>query len=114
MNIIIKENGSREELNLIDPSSGIDCIQDFIGNTGALPRQFSYDEDENAYVCNQDTFDWWHAVVEDNQALMDRMDKLKEEHGSEAVEAAISDLVGGDLEDTARFCLARLNDVFGE
>lgn len=59
MKIIIKETSVTETLSIIDPKTGIDYILDFIGNTGAFAdNQFNYDEEFDAYICDQATFDW--------------------------------------------------------
>ena len=99
MKIIIKETSAIETLSIIDPKSGFDYIYDLIGNTGALSDgQFVWNEDRNAYVCTQETFDWWYAVVTAHQSLDNRIHKLVQEHDSETVIRAGSvdlvDLVG--------------------
>ena len=86
MNIIIEKTCENKTLSIIDPDSGVDYIADFIGNHGALSDgQFTWDDERGAYVCDQDTFDWWDAVVKANQALDDRIHDLVQEHGVEKV-----------------------------
>ncbi|SMB89282.1 hypothetical protein SAMN05660772_02863 [Pasteurella testudinis DSM 23072] len=78
MEIIIRQTNKKESLTIIDPKTGCNYISDFIGNTGALnDGQFTYDDDKNAWICDQDTFDWWEYVVAENQALNYRIDALK-------------------------------------
>lgn len=114
MNIIIKESGARHTLSIIDPESGVNYIQDFIGNAGALiDGQFEYDDDQDAFVCDQATFDWWIAVVSDNQSLNDRIHDLKQEHGFDAVTAVIGSSGIVDLEDYAPLENQALDQAFG-
>lgn len=111
MKIIIKETSAVETLSIIDPKSGVDYIADFIGNTGALiDGQFAWDADRDAYVCAQDTYDWWDAVVTANQALYDRIHDLVQDHGLEAVYEVIDAAGSVDLEDHA----ANVNQALDE
>jgi len=114
MNIIIKETNAPETLSIIDPKTGVDYITDFIGNTGALDRDFEWDDDRGAYVCSQETYDWWEQVVSDNQALEDRIHTLAQEHGLDAVYEAIADAGYVDLEDHAVNVAQVLDEVFGQ
>lgn len=114
MKIIIKETSAIETLSIIDPKSGVDYISDFIGNTGALiDGQFEWDEDRDAYVCGQDTFDWWSVVVTVNQELNDRIHDLVQEHGSEKVYEVIHAAGSVDLEDHAVNVNQALDEAFG-
>ncbi len=114
MKIIIKETSAVETLSLIDPKSGVDYIYDFIGRTGALnDGQFEWDADHDAYVCDQETFDWWRDVVEANQVLEYRIDALAKEHGLEKVYEVINELDSVDLEDHAAHINRALDEVFG-
>ena len=114
MDIIIKETAAVETLSIIDPDSGIDYISDFVGNAGGFADgQFEWDEELGAYVCAQDRFDWWDAVVAANQALEDRIHDLVQEHGAEKVYAAIHDAGSVDLEDNAANVNQALDEAFG-
>ncbi|MBE0436924.1 MAG: hypothetical protein IBX56_14100 [Methylomicrobium sp.] len=114
MNIVINETSATETLSIIDPNTGIDYIQDFIGNTGALKDgQFTYDDDQDAYLCDQETFNWWSAVVDANQTLENRIHTLVNEHGSEAVYDIINEAGNFDLEDHAANINQVLDDAFG-
>lgn len=63
MNIIIRETGEREQL-AIYTHSGINWVQDLIGNAGALSDgQFVWDDERSAYLCDQDTYDWWAQYI---------------------------------------------------
>lgn len=117
MKIIIKETNEVKELSIIDPNSGVDYIDDFIGNTGALnDGQFLWDDEDDAadaYICDQETFDWWDKVVSDNQALEDRIHALQQEHGYDAVHDAVMDSYANDLEDHADCVNQALDEAFG-
>ena len=114
MNIIINQTSVAKTLSIFDPKTDIDYISDFIGNTGALTDgQFIWDDDRDAYLCDQDTFDWWEKVVNDNQELEDRIYALVNEHGSEEVYAVINDAGNFDPEDYAANINQILDDAFG-
>ena len=114
MNIIIKETAAAETLSIIAPDSGVDYISDFVGNAGGfVDGQFVWDDEQDAYVCDQETFDWWDAVVRANQALDDRIHECVQEHGSEKVYEAIHDAGSVDLEDHAANVNQALDEAFG-
>ena len=51
---------------------GAPYIADFAGNAGALSDgQFEWNEERDAYVCDQATYDWWAAVVKAIGTLLD-------------------------------------------
>lgn len=101
------EDGVRE-LSLIDPDSGVDFVQDFIGNNGGLDY-FHYNGDE--HECSKDTFDWWKKVIDDQQKLVDRIFDLKEEIGSVFVNDAFESIPDCDLEDHAAVVNAALDEA---
>lgn len=114
MKIIIEETGKEENLSIVDPKTGVDYTQDFLGSNGALhDGQFTWDEDHDAYVCDQETFDWWSAVVTANQALDDRIYDLVQEHGSEKVYEVIHAAGSDDLEYHAANVNQALDEAFG-
>jgi hypothetical protein len=114
MKIIIKETSEVKALSIIDPKSGVDYISDFIGNTGALiDGQFEWDEDRDAYVCNQDTYEWWNTVVTANQSLENRIHDLVQDHGSKTVYDVIQATSSVDLEDHAANVNQSLDEAFG-
>ncbi|AKG37826.1 hypothetical protein VK70_17120 [Paenibacillus durus ATCC 35681] len=115
MKITIKETGKSEALSIIDENTGVDFIQDFIGNYGALSDgQFTFDEETGTYIADQDTFDWWDKVVTDQTALEARIAELKEEHGYEAVDEVVNEATSVDLEDLAAAVNKALDEEFGE
>lgn len=113
MKVMIRETGKIEELSYV-AVNGTDCIQDFVGNTGALSDgQFSYDDEQDVYVADQDTYDWWAKVVSDNVALDDRIADLSEIHGNSVVRDVVSGAGDVDLEDYAGAVNHALNEAFG-
>lgn len=119
MNIIIKETGEMEELSIIDPSSGVDTVAEyiagFVGKTGVLESdKFSYDKERDAYVCSQETFVWIKEIVQDGQKLKDLVHNLKGKHGHEAVETVLQEVSHLDFGSMARAALGKLSDVFGK
>lgn len=115
MDIIIKNTNKTATLEIIDPKTGVDYIADFIGNEGALnDGQFTYDDGAGAWICDQDTFDWWHGIVTDHQALRYRTDELIKKHGSDKVYAALDGVGNCDLEDHARLANEALDAWLGD
>lgn len=113
MKIIIKETSETKNLSIIDPKSGVDYTEDFIGNAGGfLYDQFKWDDENRAYWCDQATFDWWDRVVNDNQLLEYRIHELVKEHGSDAVYEAIDAAGSVDLEDHAANVNQALDEAF--
>ena len=88
MNTMIRETKERKELGIIDPKTGMNWINDLIGNwNGFDDGQFEYDEELEVYVCSQETFDWWEnftkeyekadfTVFEYKQELTDNEEQL--------------------------------------
>lgn len=112
MKIVIRETGEQQTLEMIAPDTGIDYVQDFIGNTGALANgQFVYDYDQDAYVCDNVTFEWWNKVCADNEALEERIYRLRKEHGDNVYDVIATHC---DLEDHAASVNAALDEAFGE
>lgn len=111
MKIIIKETGVTETLEIIDPTTGVNYIADFIGNTGALmDGQFEWDEELDAQVCDQATFDWWNTVVDNNQELTDRIHEMLKIYNQDAVYKVIGENSNVDLEDHASVINAALDE----
>lgn len=112
INIIIKDTDKQETLSIVD-QKGIDYIKDFIGNYGAFnDGQFTYNDDKDVYICDQDTFDWWSKVVSDNQALKNRLAELRETFGSDAVQEVIDQASDVELEDLALSVNNALDEAF--
>lgn len=115
MQVKVIETGEVKTLGLIDPDSGVDFVQDFVGNGGGFEnKDFVYNHEDDVFEATAQAFGWWNQVISDQQELVYRIDKLKEEHGSDAVNEVL-ELVGGhDLEDDAAVVNAALDEAFGE
>lgn len=72
MNVMIKETSNYELLSMIDSETGINRAIDFINEHDGL-SQFKWSDEEDAFVCSQATFEWWDAVLADNEELEDRI-----------------------------------------
>lgn len=89
MDIIIKESNKREVLKLIDPQTGINMISDIVGNVGGFNDGQFTATDDDAYICNQERFDWWDDVIDGMQKMYDRVHEMKEEYGAAAINDAL-------------------------
>lgn len=115
MNVFIKTTKQLKTLEIIDPKTNVGWIKDFIGNYGALhDGQFTYDDELDAFICDQETFDWWETVVNNHQALAYRQQELIEKYGSDAVYKALESAGNVDLEDEAASINQLFDEVFGE
>ena len=92
---IIIDNKTEAELKLIDPSTGVDWVSDFIGNED---NRFYYDDETDAYHCSQEEYDWWSDVIQDHQSAYDRIAELKKEYGDEEIREIIGNADASDLE----------------
>ena len=93
MKVQIKENGQIEELSIY--SDGINYINDLMGNHGALP---DYDDETDAYIMDQESYEWWQSLTTNLQAAEDRLDELDLRESFQ--DSGIGDC---DLEDLPRF-----------
>ena len=113
LNVIV--NGIEKTLNITD-ANGIDFTSDFIGNWGALSDgQFTWNEDENVFFADQDTFEWWSKAIAREIDNTDKIAKLKEIHGSEKIDGIVTGAANGynDLEDIQK-AIAKALDELGE
>lgn len=100
MKIIIRETEGQQELNIYDARTGVNWIMDLLGNADALlDGQFDWDEDLDAWVCDQDTWDWWCRVVREYQEADDRIQEMREEYGYERIDQLTHSVHYNDLED---------------
>jgi len=107
MKVIV--NGKEEVLSLV--VNGTECVRDFIGNYGALADgQFTYDAEQDAYLCDEYTYDWWANVVSDRQTLEDRLAELRDQYGADRVQEVLASVGSYDLEDEA----AAINEALDE
>jgi len=110
----IKETGAIETLKVVG-ANGQDFTADMIGNHegfGSADHQFAGPDDYGLYTASQETFDWWEKVLADTEALEERLESLREEHGSEAVQEVIDANGSVDLEDFAASLNRELDDAF--
>ena len=115
MQVKVIETGEVKTLGLIDPDSGVDFVQDFVGNGGGFEnKDFVYNHEDDVFEATAQAFGWWNQVISDQQELVYRIDELKEEHGSDAVNEVLESVGGHDLEDDAAVVNAALDEAFGE
>lgn len=82
MDVKIKETGKIESLRIIDPGNGVNWVTDLIGNTGAFnDGQFTWSEEDNAYIADQDTYDWWAGYISDADQTESDVTELAEKLG---------------------------------
>lgn len=111
MNIIIEGTNHRHTISIVDPGTGIDYAVDFIGNAGALDS-FDWSDDHDAYYVSADIYNWWSRVLQEQQALEDRLHELRQQYGSEAVHAVILEMPNVDLEDHSTVLHRMLDEAF--
>ena len=101
MDFIINETGERKTLHYIDARTGVDCIGDIIGNSGAIGDYIQEDIDEDTlrstYRINQADFNWWDEYIthaqEDEEELAkyrEELDQMDEYTGQSAIDDIIS------------------------
>lgn len=99
MKVKIKETGEIRELSVVDPRTGVDWIQDFVGNAGALiDGQFTA-QDDGTYVASKGTFEWWEKAANEHQAMDERIEELSDLYGSDVITNIVSLVADVDLED---------------
>lgn len=93
----INETGKLEELHYIDIHTGIDCIDDIIGNTGAIGNYIIYNNGDNTYHISQEAFEWWEQYIfyaqedaEELNFLRMKFDRRDENTGASAIDEIIS------------------------
>ena len=55
--VIIEESKKQEELEIIDPKTGLSWLSDLLGDYGVHP------DEEGVYRMSQGDFDWWHDLT---------------------------------------------------
>ncbi|OOR90225.1 hypothetical protein B0181_04960 [Moraxella caviae] len=121
MQVLIIETNEIATLNeLIDPKNGCDLLQDFIGNHGGFgentdsqfkPVHGYIGDDYVEYITSQDNYNWWNAVVANQQEAIDLIAQMADEHGEKVHEIA-ADAGQTDLEDQASAIIHALNQAF--
>lgn len=79
MEFIINGTNERKELHYIDARTGVDCINDVIGNSGAIGDYITYDEDAGVYRINQEDYEWWDEYITYAQEDAEELARLREE-----------------------------------
>lgn len=79
MKFIINETGCIQELRLIDAKTGIDCLNDVVGNSGAIGNNIIYDEEAEAYRIDQEDFEWWERYIAQTEKDAEELKLLREE-----------------------------------
>jgi hypothetical protein len=78
MDVKIKETGEIKTLEIRD-ERGIEWADDMIGNAGAkTDGQFTWDDEEEVYLAEQGTYDWWHDYIADYEATEEAITALAE------------------------------------
>lgn len=108
MNVLV--NGRLEQLALVD-ANGNDWVNDFIGNTGALADEIVWDEEKNAFVAEEDAFDFWKKAVETQQLISNRIEEMNNQLGADAVSEALEDTDASDIPDEQANILAALDEL---
>ncbi len=81
MNVVIKETGKREALTILS-ETGIEWTHVLIGNAdGFREGRFVWSEEEDAYLADQDTYDWWSAYITDSNTTDQEVIALADELG---------------------------------
>lgn len=120
MKVKVIEAGRIDILDLRN-ASGQDNLPDIIGNQDCFGDDTSYQfcrvwdeaEGDEVYLTSQANYEWWVDMIDLLEEEQDLIDELSEEHGSEAVYEAISD-IDGDLKDATEARIATLKEAFGE
>ena len=96
MDIKIIETGETEELTLVDPKSGVNWINDLMGNHGVLPSC----NDEGVYLMSQDDYDWWADLTTQYQNADNRYHDLLTGLNGDTYDALLDDAqnINVDLE----------------
>jgi hypothetical protein len=117
MNVKIKETGKIGTLSIIDRESGVNWVQDLIGNTGALhDGRFTWSEEDNAYLVDQAEYDWWAKYIADQERTEQEVEALADELDIDAdiIWERIEENTGGDYEDHRGQAIQAMNDIRDE
>jgi len=79
MVVKINETGKKLELLITNPEIGLDYSDDMIGNSGATTDgQFYWDDDNECYLCDQKTYDWWADHMAKYEAADEKLHEYKQ------------------------------------
>lgn len=127
MDIIIRQTGELESLSIKHQNTGVDYINDFIGNAGGFTNhefvrfhelseaeQKKYaDMDDSYYYTSQSNFDWWQRVVnltDEGDSLIAANDNIL----THAIKLELQDVCNSDIQDAAERRLNIIKRVLGE
>lgn len=105
-------NNQVETLSLIDPNTGCDWVNDFIGNAGGF-NQFVWNDELDVFICTEEDFYWWKNIIEQQQSLSEKIYSYSKKYGYDAVMNVINDY-DVEFEDYAAIICDALDEVFSE
>lgn len=77
MDVIIRESGKKTGFYHQD-QHGLYWAEEIIQNfDGTNDGQFTWDDEKQVYFCDQDTFDWWDEVLDNEQELTDLLHEVR-------------------------------------
>lgn len=106
MEILVRELGAVEELNLIDPETKIDWSSDFVVDDAII-----FSSHSGVRLCSLETFLYWQNAVEKRQEISDRLHALKGSFSNHEIWDAIYSLPETDLEDWLLNALEAVEDL---
>jgi hypothetical protein len=90
----------------------LDYIVDGVNHAEEFAVGLDWSEEHNAYVADQETYDYWVEMIGLQQQVNTLAAELSEEHGLDVVEQALADVGdNADLEADLRGQLAALTEL---
>lgn len=116
MEVRVAQTGEAFNLTLIDPKTGCEYTQDYIGNAGGfLNGDLYFNQEYNCYEGEKDAVEWWAKQISGQAAVNGRVQALIEEHGNDRVYLALQEAnYSGDFEHEPSESMAALDAEFGE
>lgn len=92
----------------------VDMAQDIIGNSGET--NIRWDKDEEVYISDADTIDWWKTYFTDLDKTRDEVKQLAAETGlsEEYILDRIAQNIGNDYGDERSESVQAMNDIRAE
>lgn len=114
MKVKIRETGKIEDLSIT--SNGVNWVNDLVGNAGAFDDgQFVYEYDEDVYVADQTTFDWWAGYIADTNQTDREIAELSAKIGvseSDIRERIAAEMAGvNDYEDHRKAAVRAMREM---
>ena len=101
--------------SLYDKTSGEELIFDFLETHCAfVAEKFIYLEDENIYVCEPEVLDKWKYIIDQQNALSERISSLRIEHGELFVNEIINKAFFRCIEEEADAINYELDRAFSD